>query len=147
MSGRRRHNKHTKTARIPQPAGVARFMLRLGRPQMEAYWTDLVARHKQGQLSADEQATLYQVSRAMDHLRNDPRHPGLQSHEIAALTRRYGQKVFQSYVENATPGARRLFWVYGPAEGEITVIGLEPHPEDDKNGGYERVQLDKLPTP
>ena len=29
-----------------------------------------------------------------------------------------------------------MFWVYGPNKQEITVIGLEPHPEDKKNGVY-----------
>lgn len=32
-------------------------------------------------------------------------------------------------------------WVYGPGEGEITVIGLEPHPEDKKRSGYAKVRL------
>jgi len=34
-----------------------------------------------------------------------------------------------------------MFWVYGPAKGEITVIGLEPHPEDKKSAGYLKVRL------
>lgn len=25
-----------------------------------------------------------------------------------------------------------MYWVYGPDQKEITVIGLEPHPEDAK---------------
>jgi hypothetical protein len=35
----------------------------------------------------------------------------------------------------------RMYWVYGPNNGEITIVGLEPHPEDDKNGGYDKVKL------
>ena len=46
-------------------------------------------------------------------LANDPRHPGLKSHEIEALTHRYGMKVWQSYLENKTSGAGRIYWV-GP---------------------------------
>jgi hypothetical protein len=38
-----------------------------------------------------------------------------------------------------------MFWVYGPGAGEITVIGLEPHPEDAKSRGYDRVLLSELP--
>jgi hypothetical protein len=34
-----------------------------------------------------------------------------------------------------------MFWVYGPGKAEITVIGLEPHPEDQKQGGYAKVRL------
>lgn len=84
-------------------------------------------------------------SRALERLRDNPFHPGLRTHEISDLTRRFGCKVFQSYLENNTPGAGRLFWVYGPGEGEITVVGLEPHPEDRKSRGYDRVSLSDLP--
>ena len=34
-----------------------------------------------------------------------------------------------------------MFWVYGPGETEITDVGLEPHPEDRKSRGYDRVSL------
>jgi hypothetical protein len=27
----------------------------------------------------------------------------------------------------------------------ITLVGLEPHPEDQKNGAYARVQLSSMP--
>ena len=30
----------------------------------------------------------------------------------------------------------RMYWVYGPDQQSITIIGLEPHPEDKKNGAY-----------
>lgn len=52
--------------------------------------------------------------------------------------------MFQSYF-NQGDMADRLYWVYGPGRGEITVVGLEPHPEDRKRGGYERVSLSGLP--
>ena len=32
-----------------------------------------------------------------------------------------------------------MFWVYGPDKKDITIIGLEPHPEDAKNGAYDRI--------
>ena len=65
----------------------------------------------------------------------------LQTNEIVPLSKRYGMKVWQSYLENKTSGARRMFWVYGPDKQEITIIGLEPHPEDAKNGAYDRILL------
>ena len=49
-------------------------------------------------------------------------------------------KVWESYLENDTPGAGRLFWVYGPDKGDITVIGLEPHP-NDKSNAYRKITL------
>jgi hypothetical protein len=77
----------------------------------------------------------------MTLLANDPRHPGLKSHEIEALSRRYGAKVWQFYLENNISEAARIYWVYGPEKGMITVIGLEPHPEDKKSSGYAKVRL------
>ena len=47
-------------------------------------------------------------------------------------SRRYGMKVWQSYLENKTSGAMRMYWVYGPDQKDITIIGLEPHSEDKK---------------
>ena len=41
-------------------------------------------------------------------------------------------KVWQSYLENKTSGAMRMYWVYGPDQKDITIIGLEPHSEDKK---------------
>jgi len=51
----------------------------------------------------------------------------------------------QSYLENRKPAAGRIYWVYGPGRKEITIISLEPHPEDKKRGGYDKVSLSDLP--
>ena len=80
----------------------------------------------------------------MKKLANDLFYPGLNTHEIDPLSKRYGMKVWQSYLENRRSGARRMFWVYGPNQNEITIIGLEPHPEDAKNGAYDRITLSDL---
>lgn len=37
-----------------------------------------------------------------------------------------------------------MYWVYGSDQKEITVIGLELHPEDAKNGAYDRITLSEL---
>ena len=108
------------------------FVIRLGLPSVQSLWDDLKNRSKSGQATEDEFRLLKKWGKAMSLLQSNPRHPGLQSHEIPPLTRRYGKKVWQSYLENKTPGAGRIFWVYGPNKGEITVIGIEPHPEDRK---------------
>jgi len=117
------------------------FVIRLGVPEMEDLWSDLSGKAKSGTLGKDEENLYKKIGKAMVLLANDPRHPGLKSHEIEALSRRYGMKVWQSYLENKTSGAGRIYWVYGPESGEITVIGIEPHPEDKKKDGYEKVRL------
>ena len=123
------------------------YVVRKGIPEMLELWKRLLKGYKRGTLSGDDRELFKKWAKAIALLRENPRHPGLQSHEIDDLTRRYGEKVFQSYLENNTPAAGRMFWVHGPGDGQITVIGLEPHPEDRKNKGYDRVLLSRLPDP
>lgn len=56
------------------------------------------------------------------------RHPGLNTHEYSFLTKMIGKKVFESYAENNTPGAYRVFWHYGDNKGEIIIIAVTSHP-------------------
>ena len=117
------------------------FAIRLGVPEMETLWTNLSLKAKKGTLGKDEEKLYKKMGKAMAFLTNDPKHPGLHSHEIEALSKRYGMKVWQSYLENKTSGAGRIYWVYGPEKNDITIIGLEPHPEDKKRAAYEKVSL------
>ncbi len=56
------------------------------------------------------------------------RHPGLKTHEYSSLQGPNGEKVFEAYVENRTPGAFRVFWHYGPEQGILTILAITPHP-------------------
>lgn len=70
------------------------------------------------------------VGRCLVKIAADPRSPGLNSHLIRSMTCPEGRPVWESYVENNTPGAWRVFWCYGPDEPEvpiITVIAITPH--------------------
>jgi hypothetical protein len=122
------------------------FTIRLGIPEMEGLWEELCDKDGKGALSKDEHRLYKKWGKAMKLLSYNPRHPGLNSHEIGALSRRYGMKVWQSYLENKTSGAGRIYWVYGPEKEEITVIGIEPHPEDKKGGGYNKIRLSAMGT-
>ena len=122
------------------------FNLRIGQPEMEALWFDLSARKQRGQLDKDEEKFFKKLVKALGFLGSNPRHNSLASHEISDLTRKFGIKIFQSYLENHTPGAGRLFWAYGPNPGDITVLAIEPHPEDKKRGAYERIKLSEMPA-
>lgn len=129
-----------ETRRTPR-----KFKLRLGIPDVHDlfhYWRE---GRETASLDKDESELAERVSKTLCNLLADPFYPGLESHEIDDLSRRYGRKVFQSYVDNASEQSWRLFWVYGPGRAEITWIGLEPHPEDDKNGAYARVRLSTMP--
>lgn len=122
------------------------FNIRMGRPEMESLWLDLSTRKRQGRLDKDEERFFKRVVKALGLLGQNPRHPGLNSHEIDDLTRKFGLKIFQSYLENKTPAAGRLFWAYGPDKGDITILAIEPHPEDQKRGAYQRIKLSVMPA-
>jgi hypothetical protein len=82
---------------------------------------------------ASQQAKLKKVRKALRHLELDPRYPGLHSHPYESFPVDRHVKVWDSYVENRTPSAWRIFWRYGPDEPEaespiITVLAITPHP-------------------
>jgi hypothetical protein len=123
------------------------FAIRMGVPEMAALWQDLSSRKLQGELGRTEEKFFKKLVKALGYLQENPRHPSLASHEIEDLSRKYGMKIFQSYLENHIPAAGRLFWAYGPDKGDITILAIEPHPEDQKHGAYQRIKLSTLPSP
>lgn len=123
------------------------FQIRMGIPEMEALWQDLSTRQNQEGLDKEEQKFFKKLVKALGYLSENPKHNSLASHEIEDLSRKHGIKIFQSYLENHTPGAGRLFWAYGPDKSDITILAIEPHPEDKKRGAYERIKLSKLEPP
>ena len=120
------------------------FNIRMGIPEMQDLWVSLQTKYRNGTIGKKDEELYRKWGNALKKLANDPRYPGLKTHEITELSDRYGMKVWQSYLENKTSGARRMYWVYGPDQTDITIIGLEPHPEDDKNGAYDRIRLSDL---
>lgn len=68
------------------------------------------------------------VRKTLARLEMNPRHPGLQSHKFRSLSGPNGEDVFESYAEQSTPAAHRVFWCYGPEKGQITIIGITGHP-------------------
>lgn len=121
------------------------FNIRMGVPGMEATWNDLVARARRGKLGREETKSYRKLTKALEYLRENPRHNSLASHEIDALSRKCGFRVFQSYIENRTPAAGRMFWAYGPDNRDITILAVESHPEDEKRGAYQRIKLASMP--
>jgi hypothetical protein len=121
------------------------FRIRMGVPEMEAFWNDISLRKRAGKLGKADERFFKKWVKALGYLSANPRHNSLASHEIEDLTRKYGIKIFQSYLESKTPAAGRMFWAYGPDKGDITVLAVEPHPEDAKRGAYERIRLASMP--
>ncbi|EMB19836.1 hypothetical protein [Treponema denticola] len=119
------------------------FKIRMGIPEMKQIWENLEKKYNSNTLSKTEKELFKKLINCLKKLSNDPHYPGLQSHEIESLTRRYKIKVWESYLENNKPAAGRIFWVYGPNRGDITIIGLEPHPNDKKNA-YNKITLSSI---
>ena len=68
-----------------------------------------------------------QLKKAFRHLSQDPSYPGLSSHPISQFDKIFGGKVFSSYVQNNTPQAHRILWVYGPKAKQITLVAVIAH--------------------
>jgi hypothetical protein len=83
------------------------------------------------------EGVLKQVRKILGLIETNLRSKSLQTHEYLSLSKRYGKKIFEAYVQQNTPGAYRIFWHYGDAEADkngnripaITVIAIIPHPE------------------
>jgi hypothetical protein len=80
-------------------------------------------------------AIFEQVRKALGYLEIDPHHPSLHTHEFTSLTGANGEKLFEAYAQNRTPGAYRIFWHYGSDEVKgkkripvITIVAITPHP-------------------
>lgn len=120
------------------------FNIRMGIPEMAELWNHLQTSYRDGTISKKEEELYKKWGSALKKLADNSQYPSLHTHEIVPLSRRYGMKVWQSYLENKKSGARRMYWVYGPNQDDITIIGLEPHPEDTKNGAYDRIKLSEI---
>lgn len=74
-------------------------------------------------------AKLKKVRKALRLLEQvGPRHPGLHSHDYQSVPGPGGATLWESYVENKTPSAWRVWWIYGPVDGQITIVTIGPHP-------------------
>lgn len=71
---------------------------------------------------------LKKVRKALGLLQTDPRYPSLNSHKYGSIKGQDGEEVWDSYVENHTPSAWRIFWHYGPEPDTLTVLLIAPHP-------------------
>ena len=78
---------------------------------------------------------LGQVRKTLGFLEVNLRHPSLRTHEFRSLQGVHGERVWEAYIQNQTPGAYRVFFHNGPDEerGEeripvLTILAITPHP-------------------
>ena len=106
--------------------------------QIERKLNDLIGRIQNNTATKDEIKFCKKLLKIFELLSKNPRHNGLNSHQIEILSRDYGSIVWQSYLENRKPAAGRIFWVYYP-KGAITIIGIAKHPNNKHS--YEKIDL------
>jgi len=68
------------------------------------------------------------VAKALQYLREDPRHPGLQTHEYYSFSGPDNEKIFEAYAQQNTPAAYRIFFYYGAQRAEIVIFAITQHP-------------------
>ncbi len=97
--------------------------------RFEVVYTAEAARQRAGlEESASLEKRWRAVRKALALMETNLRHPALQTHKHHGLTLEYGSEVFESYAENRTPAAFRIFWVYGPGKGRLTILAITAHP-------------------
>ena len=65
---------------------------------MQELWLDLQEKYRSGNIKKKEEQLYKKWGKALKLLSADPGYPSLQTHEIEPLSRRYGMKVWQSYL-------------------------------------------------
>lgn len=78
--------------------------------------------------SKNKQIQFRAVCKTLGLMETNLRHPSLNTHEYISLKGLNGEKVFESYAQNKTPGAYRVFWHYGPDKSQITIVAIVKHP-------------------
>lgn len=83
----------------------------------------------------DKKGLLGQVRKTLGFLEVNLRHPSLSTYEFQSLQGIGGERVWEAYIQNQTPGAYRIFFHYGPDEGvgkkrvaTLTILAITPHP-------------------
>lgn len=77
------------------------FNIRMGIPEMAELWNRLQTSYRNGTINKKDEELYKKWGNAIKKLAADPQYPSLNTHEIAALSKRYGMKVWQSYLEKS----------------------------------------------
>lgn len=68
------------------------------------------------------------VIKSLRFMKSNLKHPSLNTHKYDEMEGPEGEDIFESYAQNNTPGAYRIFWFYGPGKKDITIVAITPHP-------------------
>lgn len=104
--------------------------------QRQLHFTEEAAGQLKGLAANPAARGLYhQVLKTLGLLEVNPRHPSLRTHEYVSIVGFKGERIWEAYAQNRTPGAYRVFFHYGPDVGSgkkrtagLTIIAITPHP-------------------
>ncbi len=86
--------------------------------------------------SSAHKGILKQVRKILGYLETNLEANSLQTQPHQSLSNRYRIPIFESYAQQDSSGAYRIFWHYGPDEKNgkgkrvpvITIVDITPHP-------------------
>ena len=119
------------------------YTIRFANSKIEEYLRNTETKIENNKANKREILLYKKIAKTLYLISENPKHPGLNSHEIDELSRKYNIKIFESYIENRKSAAMRIFWVYGPNNNEITIFGLEQHP-NNKNNSYKNINFSNI---
>ena len=99
------------------------FTIVMANPKMKAFWDDICERVSSGSATKEELLQYKTIGKALYLISQNPGHPKLKTQSVQSLSSRYGMIVWQSYLEEPSPDAKRILWLYGPKKGYITILG------------------------
>lgn len=78
--------------------------------------------------NTSQKKRLQAVQKTLALMETNLRHPSLNTHKFHSIQGPKGEQLFESYAENKTPAAFRIFWYYGPEKNIMTILTITQHP-------------------
>ncbi len=98
-------------------------------PVFEIHWTSQAEKQFLALKNQGLTDKFIKISKTLEILaQHGPRYRSLHSHKYESIKGPNGEDVWESYVENKTASAWRIWWIYGPNPNAITLIMIGKHP-------------------
>ena len=80
------------------------------------------------QQNRGQQKRFKAVCSALKKMRDNLRHPGLNTHPLKGMLCPHKKTLFEAYAENNTPAAYRILWCYDPSNTDTVIVTqIIPH--------------------
>lgn len=79
------------------------------------------------ELDKSKKGLLKQLRKVLGFMETNLKHPSLNTHKFSDISCKLGG-VFETYAQNNTLGAYRIFWAYGPGKREFYILDITQHP-------------------